>query len=243
MLRFYPKKAKIVFFDLEYYVPKKYRTRKTPSGMKFNPALPEHKILGGTFSTYYPLLNQINQSSSYWEWDLGSEQKVLTAIFELLQREWKSIEAKDQAGSLMLSGIGISHSDVPALLTRLSSLSISNAERIYDVLCGCRQIDLTTATYNQFSSKHAYFSYPKTKSALYQKYLSGKKNETGESVWGLYDKGDYDAIAIRNVEEVADTIAIYKSMFDLKKKTEISLKKLKRIEKVNDDNQILADEA
>lgn len=243
MLRFYPEKTKIIFFDLEFYVPEKDRTRKSPSGMKYNPTLPAHKILGGTFSTYYPLQNRMSQSNSFWEWGSGSEKNVLAAILELLQREWKSIEAKDQAGSLMLSGIGISHSDIPALLARLTSLSLDRVERIYDLLCGCRQIDLTTATFNQFASKHEYFAYPKSKSALYQKYLSGKKMDSGEAVWELYDRGEYGAIEARNVEEVADAIAIYKNMFDLKKQTENSLKKLKRIEKRNHDNRALPDDA
>ena len=112
MLRFYPNKTKIIFFDLEYYVPATDRERKTPGGMTFSPVLPGHKIIGGTFLTYYPMDDRLGKRIDLWEWKLGSERNVLQAIFDLPQREWKSIEAKDQAGSLMLSGIGISHSDI-----------------------------------------------------------------------------------------------------------------------------------
>jgi hypothetical protein len=125
MLRFYPEKTKIIFFDLEYYVPAKDRTRKTPSGMTFSPVLPGHKILGGSFQTYYPMQDRLGKKNNIWEWNVGSEESVLREIFQLFQQEWRSIEAKDQAGSLMLAGIGISHSDIPSLLARLSSSSIA----------------------------------------------------------------------------------------------------------------------
>ncbi len=242
MLRFYPNKTKIIFFDLEYYVPATDRERKTPGGMTFSPVLPGHKIIGGTFLTYYPMDDRLGKRIDLWEWKLGSERNVLQAIFDLLQREWKSIEAKDQAGSLMLSGIGISHSDIPSLLARLTSCSIADSARIYDILCGCRQIDLSTATYCQFSFNQSYFAYPKTKSALYQKYLNGKKMESGKSVWAHYESENYQAIESRSNDEINDALAIYKSMFDLKKQHDASLKRLKRLEKQNQNSDSPSDE-
>jgi hypothetical protein len=235
-LQFYPEKTKIVFFDLEYFVPAKDRQRKTPSGMTFSPVLPGHKILGGTFLTYYPKQDRLGKRNKFWEWDLGTETNVLQAIFDFLQQEWKSIEAKDQAGSLMLSGIGISHSDVPSLLTRLTACSIADNARIFDLICGCRQIDLSTATFCQFSFNHTYFAYPKKKSELYQKYLNGKKMNTGKSVWEHYESGNYQQIESRSNEEIDDALAIYKSMFDLKKKNDASLKRLKLLEKAEKCN-------
>ncbi len=242
MLRFYTNKTKIIFFDLEYYVPATDRERKTPGGMTFSPVLPGHKIIGGTFLTYYPMDDRLGKRIDLWEWKLGSERNVLQAIFDLLQREWKSIEAKDQAGSLMLSGIGISHSDIPSLLARLTSCSIAYSARIYDILCGCRQIDLSTATYCQFSFNQSYFAYPKTKSALYQKYLNGKKMESGKSVWAHYESENYQAIESRSNDEINDALAIYKSMFDLKKQHDASLKRLKRLEKQNQNSDSPSDE-
>jgi hypothetical protein len=233
MLRFYPDKTKVIFFDLEYYVPTTDRGRKTPGGMMFSPVLPDHKILGGTFQTYYPMQDRVGKRRTIWEWNLGTEKEVLRAIFDLLQQEWTSIEAKDQAGSLMLAGIGISHSDVPALLARLSSSAVASQDRIYDLLCGCRQIDLTIATYCQFSFNQAYFSYPKTKSAIYQKYLAGKKIESGKAVWDMYEAGDFGAIERRSTEEIDDALAIYKAMIDIKKLNDRSLAKLKKLEKTS----------
>lgn len=234
VLRFYPDKTKIIFFDLEYYVPAKDRQRETPSRMAFSPVLPGHKILGGTFLTFYPMQDQVSRRVDIWEWKQGSEKEVLSKIFQLIQRGWRSIEAREQAGSLMLSGIGISHSDVPALLTRLAAFSIASHTRVYDLICGCRQIDLSVATYCQFSFGHSYFSYPKSKAALYQKYLNGRASESGRSVWDLYDEKQFSAIENRSRQEIDDVLAIYRCMFDRKKESDYSLKRLKWLEKGNE---------
>ncbi len=239
MLRFFPEKTKIIFLDLEYYVPAEDRQRKTPSGMIFSPVLPGHKILGGTFLTYYPMQDRVGKRFDIWEWKQGSEKDVLLNVFQLFQKEWKSIEAKHQAASLMLSGIGISHSDVPALVTKLSSSAVADPARIYDLLCGCRQIDLTTATCCQFSFNHSYFTYPKSKSALYQKYLNGKKLDSGKSVWNLYDNKNFDAIEKRSREEINDALAIYKAMFDIKRQNDRSIKRLRLLDKEAEKNSLV----
>lgn len=231
MLRHFPDKTKIVFFDLEYYVPEDSRQRKTPGGMTFSPVLLGHKILGGTFQTYFPILDKIESARPVWEWRNGSEKAVLQEVLRLLKREWSPIETRDQLGSLMLCGIGISHSDVPALLAKMTAHQLDSPARIYDLLYGCRQIDLTTATYCQFSFNQSYFAYPKSKSHLYQKYLDGKTIESGKSVWALYEAKDYAAIEERSVAEVSDSVAIYKTMFEHKKRIDRDLARLKKLDK------------
>lgn len=231
MLRHVPDKTKIVFFDLEYYVPQASRQRKTPGGMTFSPVLPGHKILGGTFQTYFPMIDRLEPARAIWEWRSGSEKAALQAMLSLLKHEWRPIESRGEHGSLMLSGIGISHSDVPALLAKMTALQLDSPDRIYDLLCGCRQIDLTTATYCQFSFNQSYFAYPKSKSHLYQKYLNGKTLESGKSVWELYEAKDHAAIEARSMTEVTDSIAIYKTMFEVKKRRDRDLARLKKLDK------------
>jgi hypothetical protein len=145
--------------------------------------------------------------------------------------EWKDLETKNQAGSLMLCGIGISHSDVPALLARSLFLETERRQRVYDLICGCRQIDLSTMAISQFSSKHAYFSYPKSKASLYQKYLSQKQIDSGSSVWSLYDDQKFNAIERRCKEEVDDALSIYKAHFDWKAGVQRRLARLKWFER------------
>jgi hypothetical protein len=223
-LRFAPETTQVVFFDLEYFVPAADRKRTPPGGLTFSPVRPGHKILGGTFLSYYPMQDKVGERHNLWEWKQGDERKVLQAIYNLLTRERKLMNTNGSRGSLLLSGIGISHSDVPVLLARMASNTSIEREKVYDLLFGCRHIDLSVATFCQFSFNQSYFSYPKAKADLYQKYLEGKKMESGTSVWKLYDSQDYQAIEDRCNEEVDDALAIYRSMFDLKKKQDAELR-------------------
>ena len=211
------------------------------SGMKFSPTLPGHKIIGGVFMTYYPMLDTCEPPVSIWDWNTKSEKILLTKIFNLLEQEWRGIENKEHLGSLMLSGIGISHSDLPALSAKLNEHSVSSPKRIYDVLYGCRQIDLSVATFCQFGFNNAYFAYPKPKSALYQKYLNGKTMLSGTSVWDLYESKRYSEIEARTLDEVNDCFLIYKSMFDLKKKNDSSLKRLIKLDKARESESEIID--
>jgi len=232
MLKFFPDKTKVIFLDLEYFVPEQDRKRQSTSGMMFNPSLPGHKVLGGVFMTYYPMLDKCDKPFSVWEWECQCEQQVMVKLFQYLEKHWKGIEFKEQMGSLMLSGIGISHSDIPSLNAKMNEHQVGSPERIFDVLYGCRQIDLSVAAFCQFSSKkHKYFTYTKTKSDLYQKYLEGKRMESGTSVWDLYDAGKYAEIEARTQEEVADSFAIYKSMSDLKRSHSNKLERLAKIDR------------
>lgn len=229
MLRFYPDKTKVIFLDLEYYVPKEDRLRTSHSGMSFSPVLPGHKIIGGTLQTYFPMQDRAEELKSFWEWNFGSEESVLEAIYNYFENKWRT--TRGQSGSLMLAGIGISHSDIPALLARMIAHDVAPAHKIYDAFCGCRQIDLSVATFCQFSFNQAYFAFPKTKSDLYQKYIPSKKMGSGAGVWDLYDAKDYRAIEQRCKQEVEDSMQIYKAMFDLRKQHDRDLNRLKKIDK------------
>lgn len=234
MLRFYPETTKVIFFDLEYYVPKADRGRTSYGGMSFSPFLPGHRIIGGVFQTYFPMQDRLEAPRAFWEWELGSEAAVLRALYKHIEAQWHSISK--QSGSLMLAGIGISYSDIPALLARMVSAEVAPSENVHDLLCGCRQIDLSVATFCQFSFNQSYFAYPKTKAALYQKYIPNRKMESGTTVWDAYDAGNYQAIESRCRQEIDDMLAIYKAMVDLRKHTDSSLKRLKRFEKIIDQH-------
>ena len=232
MLRHFPESTKVVFFDLEYYVPVEDRSREAPSSMKFSPYLPGHKILGGTFQTYLLMKDELKPPVQIWEWAAGSEKRVLEEILALLKYEWKGSERSDR-GSLVLCGIGISHSDVPALLAKLNMSLIDLPTRIFDYLSGCRQIDLSTATFCQFSSKTRYFSYPKSKAELYNKYMTEPGNVApATSVWDDYEAGRFSVIEARTQREVDHTVTIYKRMFDIRRETEGIVTRLKKLQKL-----------
>lgn len=234
MLRFYPETTKVIFFDLEYYVPEADRARTSHGGLSFSPFLPGHKIIGGVLQTYFPMQDRLEAPRRFWEWELGSEDAVLRGLYDYLKAQWRSISK--QSGGLMLAGIGISHSDIPALLARMTHARVAPPQDVHDLLCGCRQIDLSVATYSQFSFNQSYFAYPKTKAALYQKYIPGRTIESGTRVWDAYDVKNYRAIESRCQQEVDDTVTIYKAMIDLSKRTGSGLKRLKRLEKIIDQH-------
>jgi len=231
MLQFNPSRTKVVFFDLEYYVPVADRRRKTQSGMLFSPVVEGHKILGGHFQTYFPMTDTFGKVTTVWEWKSGTEREVLRSILRFFEGASNRQGACSSDASLMLCGIGISHSDVPTLLSKMTTHKIAKPTRIYDVMCGSRQIDLSVATYCQFSSKQRYFSYPKSKAHLYQKYLGKPPPESGKLVWDMYDSKKYAEIEARCADEVSDIAQIYKAMFDLKRRTENDLSRLKRLVK------------
>jgi len=229
MLRFYPETTKVIFLDLEYYVPKQDRGRDSYGGMSFSPFLTGHKIIGGVLQTYFPMQDRAQTPRQFWEWELGSEAAVLKGLYKHIDSQWRSM--RKQSGGLMLAGIGISHSDIPALIARMVNAKVAPPEDVHDLLCGCRQIDLSVATYCQFSFNQGYFAYPKTKAQLYQKYTPGRKMESGTSVWDAYDAADYQAIESRCAQEIDDMLAIYKAMVDLRKQTDSRMKRLKRFDK------------
>lgn len=220
---------RILFFDLEYYVPLKDRNNYSPSGMTFTPTNNEHKILGGVFMTYYPMLDKCENPISLWEWNTKSEAHLLQEIFNVFQTNWKGIENNKKVASLMVGGIGISHSDMPSLMHKMLVNKIADPKRLFDLLYGCRQIDLTTASFAQFNFNHKYFSYPKSKSHLYQKYMLDKSVESGKSVWEKYEQRDFSAIESRTIGEVNDILLIYKAIVENKNKTDSDLRKLKKL--------------
>lgn len=227
----FPEKTKVIFFDLEYYVPEKFRQRKTLNGTVFSAGSTEHKILGGSFQTYYPLLNKFDPMQAIWEWNANnSEREVLGKILDFLKKEWKGIQGKKHI-SPILCGIGISYSDIPALLIKMIEHKLDTPENIYELICGFRQLDLATTTFCQFSSQHKYFAYPKSKALLLQKYLGDRPMDSGTSVWKYYDDKNFKQIENRNSKEIDDCIKIYHSMFDKIKQNESQIKRLKKLEK------------
>jgi len=227
--RFFPDRTRILFFDLEYYVPLEDRSRPTPSGMRFSPHVPSHRLLGGAFLTYLPMLDRVASRHEFWAWAHDDEAAMLHALCAHLQAEWKPYADPRQEGTPILAGIGIGHSDVPCLMTRIAQHGVMDPVQAHDLLYGCRQLDLGVASFGQFALNHPYFAYPKTKRQLYEKYADGKRIDPGRAVWDLYDRGDHAAIASRCREEVEDALAIYRAMCETKHRSDAGLKRLKQL--------------
>lgn len=206
-------KCRVVFFDLEFYVPESCRSK---TGFCYNPWDKGCKILGGSFLAANPAKDfGLSDSDvhkmikSVWLWEHGSEKELLQQIYDILKSAHDIVRnAHEGAVSPILCGIGITSSDVPILFELFKRFNIlSNAEAFSFQNC-FRAIDLSQLAIATFNNQNN-FLYPKTKGIILNKYLPDTTFETGKSVWELYEMKRYDNIQARVLEEVAATYRCY----------------------------------
>lgn len=212
-LTIHPHKCKIIFFDLEFYVPTEGRDRK---GFCYNPWIEGHKLLGGSFYIANPktdLVDELRPSDrrikSSWLWNYSSERALIQSIYSVLVKT-HDVVLKQNGGKVspILCGIGIISSDVPILfelfkryklLSNSDAFYFQNKFRVLDIS------QLAIATFNNNSD----FLYPKQKKLILNKYIPEQSFADGKSVWDLYDAGEYSQIESRVHEEVAVTQQSY----------------------------------
>lgn len=202
-----PHNSRIIFFDLEFYVPESGRERK---GFCYNPWDKSCKFLGGSFfvaKPQYDLSKEVvpgdNRLQSIWLWKHDSEKELVLVIFQLFKQVLDIVLEKGGGKiSPILCGIGITSSDVPIIFELFKRYHIlSNSEAFY-FQNKFRVLDisqLAIATFNTNSS----FIYPKQKQLILDKFMPGKKFDSGKSVWDLYDAKEYFSIESRVKDEVS----------------------------------------
>ena len=206
-------KCRIVFFDLEFYVPESSRTEH---GFCYNPWNKSCKFLGGSFLVTNPTKDfGVSKSKierkiqSLWLWDRNSERELLENIYELLKTPQETVfNAHNGMVSPILCGIGISSSDLPILFSLFERFKILTNSESFSFQNKFRVIDLSQLTIGTFNTSNN-FLYPKTKNHILNKYLKGKAFESGKSVWQLYESGDYKGISERVIDEVSSTHTCY----------------------------------
>lgn len=229
-------KCRIIFFDLEFYVPESSRSKK---GFCYNPWDKNCKILGGSFLLANPEKDFgvtepeiLKKTKSLWLWEHNSEKELLLKIYSTLKYTYDAVRnAHDGAVSPILCGIGISSSDVPILFELFKRFNILTNQEAFYFQNGFRIIDLSQLALATFNNQN-YFLYPKTKNHILNKYLPGTKFETGKSVWELYESKDYEIIQARVLSEVYSTHRCYeliKSDIDKFKSLEASHKKSEKL--------------
>lgn len=227
-LSFPERHTKVIFLDLEYYVPQADREARGPGGISYSPYKEGHKIIGGVFQTYLSKRAHTYPAKGYWEWKQGSEQRVLAAILRHLEEEWAPLRGTKDACSLVLAGIGITHSDIPVLMARLLHYQLAKPEDLFDLLYGARCIDFSTLAITQYKASSQHLAYPKSKADLYQKCRGGTVMDSSTSVWDLYDARQFGSIERRCRTEVDDCLMVYKAIMDLAAEQHEALKKYKR---------------
>lgn len=206
-------KCRIIFFDLEFYVPESSRT---DNGFCYNPWDENCKLIGGSFLLANPAKDFgisehdiQSKTQSHWLWQHGTEEQLLQAIYDTLKIAYDVVrKAHKGTVSPILCGIGITSSDIPILFELFKRFNILSNREAFQFQNGFRAIDLSqisVATFNNQSN----FLYPKSKSHILNKYLPSTRFESGKSVWELYESGNYKDIQARVMAEVLSTHRCY----------------------------------
>ncbi|WP_237443785.1 hypothetical protein [Sinobacterium norvegicum] len=227
-------KCRVILFDLEFYVPEAGRDK---SGFCYNPWDKRCKLIGGSFLPANPEKDLSKTSNnpkrkvkSFWLWDYKSERELLEAIYKLLRTTCGLvINAHEGRVSPIMCGIGISSSDVPILFELFKRYKILSNAEAFEFQNMFRILDISQLSIATFNNSND-FLYPKTKSLILQKYMPGKKFESGKSVWDLYDANEYDSIVDRVIDEVMCTHQCYLEIVeDIRKFKALEVSEKKRV--------------
>lgn len=221
-------KCRIVFLDLEFYVPV---TSRVETGLCYNPWNENCKLIGGAFLVANPAKDfditdeeVLKKIESFWLWNFKDEQELLKNIYELLKRTLSLVhDAHQKKVSPLLCGIGITSSDVPTLIELFKRYKILSNAEAFKFQSDFRIIDLSQLGIACFNNSNSYL-YPQVKSNLLNKYMPDKKFESSKSVWDFYESNDHAAISSRVNDEIAATHTVYKCILS-------DYKKFKALEK------------
>jgi len=212
LVKFNPELTEMIFFDLEFYVPKEERD-KPGASLLSNPCKENQFLLGGVFTRYHPLKdrNPDFDFKHFWIWKQKEEKNVLNSIYQYFQESWAKLKDKDpRHADLILCGIGISRFDVPILYIRSVLNGIDSSQKIFECYFKTKQVDLSNVCIAFFRNDRYKVMYPKTSNQMLRYLDIGREKISGMNVWELYDSEDFANIERRTESEVKDCIEIYK---------------------------------
>lgn len=210
-IQYYREKTQIIFFDLEFYVPKEDREGRM--GLKANPYRTGHFLIGGTLHRYFPLVHKRNNDSikEFWIWNYKNEAEMMKDIIAFIEESWSIIYKKDNQAELFYSGIGISRVDIQYLFAKAKLLGIKTEEELFNLFYKGRFLDFETIVIPYFKNKDNMMKTKTTKDML-SKFKIERERGPSISVWNQYDAGEYEKIRERNVNEVSDLPVIYQAI-------------------------------
>lgn len=210
-IQYYREKTQIIFFDLEFYVPKEDREGRM--GLKANPYRTGHFLIGGTLHRYFPLVHKRNHDSikEFWIWNYKNEAEMMKDIIAFIEESWSIIYKKDNQAELFYSGIGISRVDIQYLFAKAKLLGIKTEEELFNLFYKGRFLDFETIVIPYFKNKDNMMKTKTTKDML-SKFKIERERGPSISVWDQYDAGEYEKIRERNVNEVSDLPVMYQAI-------------------------------
>ena len=215
-------RSRILFFDLEYWVPPEAQRSRFGS-LLANPGREGQKIIGGTFCLMdptqvrdWPTNAEDIEMANFWVWDYEDEKSMLSDIIDYLRSCWSSLEGKkDREADLILCGIGVSRFDVPVIAFRCSELGVATNEDLWEVLFTTKQVDLSNVGIPYPSKRDrdgSWVLYPRTANELCREFGVDSVKPSGKRVWDMYLAEDFQGIRSRTEGEVFDSITVYRKM-------------------------------
>jgi hypothetical protein len=237
---------RVLFFDLEFYVPKEDRNIQ---GIRANPYKNGHFILGGTFASYYPFIEQGKiEINKHWIWDYeNNEEKLLKAILNNIVTFSDEKKAKEIIKNTVICGDKISRLDIPYLFGRCLKNNIDTDSNLFYFLNRFDIIELNNIII-PFLKNNGKPLFPVPKEMISHLFLNKICcNEMKTLVWDYYDNKNYQTIMEHNEEETIDNLNIYKTLIKIDNSKYIRKKylkdtfeeRLKYINNVYDKNIIL----
>jgi hypothetical protein len=204
-------KTIIIFFDMEFYVPKEDRIEN--GGFQANPYNDNNILIGGSFLKHFPLNDKKeDELLKYWIWDYDfKENEMLIDIVQYFIDSWNIVKSKQGQCDLIVCGIGISRIDIAYLIGRCFVNKILDNKKLFEIFNHLRIIDLENLALPFFKSKNGLL-YPKNTSEINLKFHVNSKREPGIMVWDYYDEKEYEKISERTLNEIMDQKFVYKEI-------------------------------
>ena len=202
-------KMRVLFFDLEFYVPENDRNIK---GIRANPYKDGHFLIGGTFIFFNPLSEDENAIDIFrhWIWDYENEKTMIKAILENIIHSIDEKEIRNLLENTVICGNGISTLDIPYLFGRCQKCNINLDANLYYWLNGFKIVDLQNVVIPFFKYDDSLL-YPISKEEMNNLFLNKLgKNEMKKLIWDYYDENEYNSIMKNNEDEVLYNLEIYK---------------------------------
>ena len=212
-MEFNKEKTVAIIFDTEWYVPLEDRGPSLTS-LRANPAKAAHRYLGGVFTRFFPLKQDIKMDThEIWVQNLTDteEKSAIQKTYSFFKDSWKLLEGKNNMDpDLITIGTGISRLDLPGLYVKSQTHNLDTSANLYETFMKTKIVDLTDTAIPYLNFNTPRMLYPVATNRIVNRFkIDAQRKETGKSVWDMVDNGNLDGVKLRTSEEVKVLTKIY----------------------------------
>lgn len=217
-MEFNKDKTVAIIFDTEWYVPAEDRGASLTS-LKANPAKQSHRYLGGVFTRFYPLRDDVKpHTREIWAEGLtdSGERSALRKTYSFFSDSWKMLEGKDNSDpDLITIGTGISRLDLPGLYVKSLTHGLDKSANLYETFMKTKIVDLDEAAIPYLDKNTPRMLYPVATNRIVSRFkIDAPRKETGKKVWDMIDSGNLDDVKLRTAGEVKVLTNIYNKLVE-----------------------------